>query len=190
VGTDGTGGSVATSSDGVTWTDRTAVGSSWVSVTYGTGTGDVRFVAASRDNGTNNIMTSPDGITWTLRSSATTSRPISVTFGDGLFVAVTDQGSGTQRVQTSPDGINWTLRTTPNVGWTSVAYGTPTINGTVTPTFVAVTTNGIMTSSGSSGSGAGNGGAGGNGGAVGTGGTGGAAGQPGGTTGANGQNGV
>ena len=65
----------------------------------------------------------------------------SVTFGNGLFVAVA--GAGTNRVITSPDGINWTGRASSNETntWISVTYG----NGL----FVAVAdfgTNRIMTS--------------------------------------------
>ncbi|CAG1006024.1 hypothetical protein RHIZO_03226 [Rhizobiaceae bacterium] len=64
----------------------------------------------------------------------------SVTYGNGLFVAV--GGSGTSRVMTSPDGVTWTSRTAAqNNYWHSVAFG----NGT----FVAVATDGtnrVMTS--------------------------------------------
>lgn len=64
----------------------------------------------------------------------------SVTYGNGLFVAV--GGSGTSRVMTSPDGLNWTSRTAAqNNYWHSVTFG----NGT----FVAVSmdgTNRVMTS--------------------------------------------
>ena len=50
-----------------------------------------------------------DGITWSSRTSATNNNWVSVTYGNGLFVAVSDTGSG-NRVMTSPDGITWTLR--------------------------------------------------------------------------------
>ena len=32
-------------------------------------------------------------------------------------------GEAGNRVMTSPDGITWTIRTSPDSGWTSVAYG-------------------------------------------------------------------
>ena len=56
----------------------------------------------------NRIITSPDGINWTARTppSPNDSTWRSVTYGNGLFVAVAD--SGTHRIITSPDGINWT----------------------------------------------------------------------------------
>jgi hypothetical protein len=87
-------------------------------------------------------MTSPDGITWTSRTSAADNQWWSVTYGNGLFVAVSDDGGG-NRVMTSPDGITWTSRTSAaNEGWVSVAYG----NGL----FVAISFigagNGVMTS--------------------------------------------
>jgi hypothetical protein len=46
-----------------------------------------------------------------------------ITFGNGLFVAVSGDSSGS-RVITSPDGITWTPRTSPdNIQWISVTYG-------------------------------------------------------------------
>jgi hypothetical protein len=67
-------------------------------------------------------MTSPDGITWTSRTAAANNSWYSVTYGNGLFVAVS--WDGTNRIMTSPDGINWTSRTSPiNLQWTSVTYG-------------------------------------------------------------------
>ena len=64
----------------------------------------------------------------------------SITYGNGLFVAVA--ATGTNRVMTSPDGVTWTARSATgddNI-WTSVTYG----NGL----FVAVAddgTNRVMT---------------------------------------------
>jgi hypothetical protein len=49
-------------------------------------------------------MTSPDGITWTSRSSAADLVWKSVTYGNGLFVAVAFSGTG-NRVMTSPTTI-------------------------------------------------------------------------------------
>ena len=67
-------------------------------------------------------MTSPDGITWTARTAAQAKRWPSVTYGNGLFVAVSS--TGTNRVMTSPDGITWTARTAAAANvWTSVTYG-------------------------------------------------------------------
>ncbi|MEZ4939657.1 MAG: HYR domain-containing protein [Saprospiraceae bacterium] len=82
----------------------------------------------------------PDGISWTARNAAEASLWRSVTYGNGLFVAVAE--NGTNRVMTSPDGISWTARSAAEANqWTSVTYG----NGL----FVAVSQNGanrVMTS--------------------------------------------
>jgi len=68
-------------------------------------------------------MTSPDGINWTIRASAADNGWYSVTYGGGLFVAVSLTGTG-NRVMTSPDGINWTIRASAaNNQWISVTYG-------------------------------------------------------------------
>jgi hypothetical protein len=81
------------------------------------------------------------GTSWTSRTSAADSTWNSITYGNGLFVAVSSTGTG-NRVMTSPDGINWTIRTSAaDNGWLSVTYG----NGL----FVAVSqlsATGVMTS--------------------------------------------
>lgn len=76
-----------------------------------------------------------------LSSWASESSPVvrvwqSVTYGNGLFVAVANDGIAAQQIMTSPDGITWTSRTSPNVlQWKSITYG----NGI----FVAVAQNGV-----------------------------------------------
>ena len=73
------------------------------------------------------------GTIWTSRTSAADNAWNSVTYGNGLFVAVASSGTG-NRVMTSPDGITWTSRTSAaDYTWNSITYG----NGL----FVAVGTN-------------------------------------------------
>jgi hypothetical protein len=68
-------------------------------------------------------MTSPDGITWTPRTAAADNDWRSVTYGNGLFVAVSSTGIG-NHIMTSPDGITWTSRTSAaDNSWQSVTYG-------------------------------------------------------------------
>ena len=63
------------------------------------------------------------GESWTSRTSAANNEWRSVTYGNGLFVAVSATGTG-NRVMTSPDGITWTGRGSPNeTSWLSVTYG-------------------------------------------------------------------
>ena len=57
-------------------------------------------MAVGRTGTGDRVMTSPDGITWTLRTSAADNRWSSVTYGNGLFVAVAITGAG-NRVMTS-----------------------------------------------------------------------------------------
>ncbi len=82
-----------------------------------------------------------EGSTWTPQAAAEANEWISVTYGNGFFVAVAAFG-GTNRVMTSPDGITWTARAAAEANdWLSVTYG----NGL----FVAVArdgTNRVMTS--------------------------------------------
>ena len=79
------------------------------------------------------------GYPWTARSAAEANTWYAVTYGNGLFVAVAN--NGTNRVMTSPDGVTWTARSAAQANlWSAVTYG----NGL----FVAVAysgTNRVMT---------------------------------------------
>lgn len=106
---------VMTSTDGITWTARSAPASVWFSVTYGNGL----FVAVAAV-GTDRIMTSPDGVTWTPRGS-TTDAWQSIAYGNGTFAAV---GTGpTNTVMTSTDAVTWSSSSGLSGNWSSVAWG-------------------------------------------------------------------
>ncbi|MEZ4195141.1 MAG: hypothetical protein R3B53_01955 [Candidatus Paceibacterota bacterium] len=87
------------------------------------------------------VMRSLDGTVWATSTSAANNNWTSVTYGNGLFVAVS-ASSTTSNVMTSPDGITWTLQTgASSNSWQAVTYG----NGL----FVAVASTGsgqVMTS--------------------------------------------
>jgi len=136
---------VMTSPDGVTWTPQIVPeANAWSSVVFGNGlfvavACGINATTCNTTAGGNRVMTSPDGSTWTARPAAAANQWTSITFGNGLFVAVAD--GGTNRVMTSPDGITWTTRTPPGNPWRSVTFG----NGL----FVAVAEGGhnrVMTS--------------------------------------------
>jgi hypothetical protein len=79
---------------------------------------------------------------WTSRASAADNDWNAISYGNGLFVAVSGNGTG-NRVMTSNDGITWTSRTSAaDLAWRGVAYGNNT--------FVAVAPSlfgqGVMTS--------------------------------------------
>jgi hypothetical protein len=65
-------------------------------------------------------MYSADGITWSPATEAQTNAWQSVTYGNGLFVAVSS--NGTNRVMTSPDGIIWTSRSIEANQWSGIVY--------------------------------------------------------------------
>ena len=68
-------------------------------------------------------LSASTGITWTSRTPATDNDWFSVTYGNGIFVAVAASGAG-NRVMTSPDGIAWTSRTSASDNsWYGVTYG-------------------------------------------------------------------
>ena len=79
---------------------------------------------------------------WTIRTSAADNNWLSVTYGNGLYVAVANTGTG-NRVMTSPDGITWTIRTSAaDNNWYSVTYG----NGLYVAIGASGTGNRVMTS--------------------------------------------
>lgn len=65
------------------------------------------------------------GIDWTTRTSAANNSWASVTYGNGVFVAVSSEGTAlANRVMTSPDGVTWTPRAAAaDYFWTAVTYG-------------------------------------------------------------------
>ncbi len=81
------------------------------------------------------------GDTWTSQTTLVDNYWVSITYGNGLFVAVAENGTG-DRVMTSPDGITWASQTSAaDNQWISVTYGKGL--------FVAVAnsgTNRVMTS--------------------------------------------
>jgi len=99
----GDNGTILTSPDGTTWTQRTSPPGPFgarvhlYDVTYGNGL----FVAVG-DNGT--ILTSPDGTTWAKRNSGTSEEFLGVTYGNGIFLTIGLDGN----ILISPDGTTWT----------------------------------------------------------------------------------
>jgi len=61
--------------------------------------------------------------TWTAQQAANTNKWIGVTYGNGLFVAISWEGREDNRVMTSPDGITWTSRKAPKASWAKITYG-------------------------------------------------------------------
>jgi hypothetical protein len=101
VARNGSADRVMTSPDGITWTSRTsAADSNWTSVTNGNGLFVAiaqrldPFASTAQSSTVNQVMTSPDGINWTARNLAVNNDWRSVTYGNGLFVAVASFGSG------------------------------------------------------------------------------------------------
>ena len=110
----GHSGTILTSSDGTSWTERTSGTSmSLRGVTYGNGL----FVTVG-DRGT--ILTSSNGTSWTGRNSGTSVDLREVTYGNGLFVTV----GRSFTFLTSSDGFSWTQQRTSGTsdGLTGVTY--------------------------------------------------------------------
>jgi hypothetical protein len=83
-----------------------------------------------------------NGTTWASRTSAANNHWYSVTYGNGLFIAVGVSGAG-NRVMTSPDGITWTSRASAaDNNWYGVTYG----DGLFVAVSYSGTDNRVMTS--------------------------------------------
>ena len=93
----GSGSSILTSPDGLTWTKQTTGIIYTLSDVVWTGT---QFVAVG---GHGSILTSPDGVTWTQRSSGTSLSLSGIAWSGTRFIAVGDVGI----VLSSTDGITW-----------------------------------------------------------------------------------
>lgn len=111
IGGDAGAGSIQTSPDGITWTQRqaTTAGYGVYSLAYS----GALFVAFY-DNGTDTkTYTSADALTWTAHAQAVRlgiSFGNGCAFGAGLFVAGVGMATNTH-LYTSTDGITWTSRT-------------------------------------------------------------------------------
>jgi hypothetical protein len=146
----GVDGSIITSGDSVTWKSATALAVNAGQVMNGIAYGNGSYVAvgaggyiATNTSGSGNPGSDPtstisDIITgaWVPQTSGTTQDLYSVTFVNGDFIAVGQQGT----LLSSHDGVNWTKR---NTGTSNdllqVAYGAAT--------YVAVGSNGTIISS-------------------------------------------
>ncbi|MFZ6666411.1 T9SS type A sorting domain-containing protein [Peijinzhouia sedimentorum] len=107
-----------------------------IHVELGTGVGGTngQFLLSPENFSFTVASASPlSGDTWISASAAEANQWLSVTYGNGRFVAVAQ--TGTNRVMYSDDGVNWTAASSPEANsWISVTYG----NGR----FVAVSVDG------------------------------------------------
>ena len=129
--------SFSTSTGRITGTPTTAASSRnyTITATNATGTATQAFLLT--------VSAPVSGpLTWTSRSAGANNSWNSVTYGSGIFVAVSSSGSGS-RVMTSPDGITWTGRTAAsNNSWWDVTYA----NGIFVAVAIGGVENYVMTS--------------------------------------------
>jgi hypothetical protein len=121
------GGKLATSRDGVTWTEQTPpAGTSWAAGIFAQN----KFVAlSSTDSGefSTNVMTSSDGLSWSLASDGLPPGSLwaSIAYGNGTFVAGSAGTFSVTYMATSPDAVTWTPVTVPagSAGMVELAFG-------------------------------------------------------------------
>jgi photosystem II stability/assembly factor-like uncharacterized protein len=124
----GCNGSIFTSSNGVSWTQRTS-GGVCVQAVERVGISNVEYVAVGESGA---INTSPEGLSWSPRSSGVTNRLRGIAGGCSKIVVVSDGGI----IKSSTNGTSWV--TADSVGGDLNAI---TCNG---DTFVAVGKNGVV----------------------------------------------
>ena len=109
-----------TSSNGTTWTNRTAPGNGeWWKVIW---VNELSlFVCVGTSTGSR-VMTSPDGITWTLRTAGAENNWKSVAWSPSLNLLVAISDTGTNQIMTSSNGINWTSYICPYGLWYSIQW--------------------------------------------------------------------
>ena len=130
---------VATSIDGINWTERTLpVSDNWESITYGNGT----WIAVAY--GSNVAVKSTDTITWTQITLPYSYEYKSIAYGNSTFVILA-QNVNVALISTDY-GVTWTPISIPPAGssWQSITYGNGkffavSANGSVS----TVSTNGI-----------------------------------------------
>jgi hypothetical protein len=110
---------ISSSSDGITWTQRSSAGDfRGGKLVYA---GGLWFAAINGGN----LYTSSNGTTWTSRSPSFSSEQfIGAAFGNGVYTIL---GSG-GLLQSSTDGVTWTSRTNPLAGnnwWTGSSVNGP-----------------------------------------------------------------
>jgi hypothetical protein len=132
---------VETSSDGFNWTIAPSpTGAGLSGVAFGNGQFMVVGIPSSPSNWV--VSASADGLTWTNRLAGSY-QLTSVTYGDGMFVAV----GRNSIVLTSTDGISWMNRTVPlPVDFGRIAYGNGcfvAVNGGSAKGVVIISTNAV-----------------------------------------------
>ena len=86
------------------WILRTSRNATWNKITYG----DNKFIAVGNSSA---IMSSNDGgENWTSQILGVGTSLSNITYGNGLFVAISNTLNNAQKIYSSPDGITWTPR--------------------------------------------------------------------------------
>jgi hypothetical protein len=124
-----------TSTDGVTWTQRTLpVSRNWTDMIYG---GNQFILVATT---TTTTLYSSDGINWNTATLPTSKGWKSVAYGNGIYVILANNSSTTVY---SNDGINWNTGMGLGSTVTDMAFGNNNFVAVENGTIVATSTDGI-----------------------------------------------
>jgi hypothetical protein len=125
---------IATSTDGITWTQRSLpITNNWNDIIYG----DKFAIVASQ---TDKIAYSTNGISWTTADLPESAGWKSIAYGNNTYVAI---GYNLANIIVSNDLINWTSNIVLNGPWNKIIYKNNTFIIIGSTTTVLTSTNGI-----------------------------------------------
>jgi hypothetical protein len=125
---------IATSSDGITWTQRALPETKdWTDIIYANG----KFILVG--NNTTTMLYSSDGINWSTGTLPDSLLWKCVSYGNGTYVVLVTNSALTAY---STDGINWTQGLAINASWTDIAYGNNNFVAISSGAIVITSTNG------------------------------------------------
>ena len=126
---------IVTSSDGITWTQRSLpVSRSWRDILYAHN----QFVLIAENSDT--VLYSSDGITWGSSSLPEAATWRCLGYGNDIYVALVYQSS---RTAYSSDGITWQTGTSLPYSWTDLSYGNNTFIAIGIGAVTMTSTNGL-----------------------------------------------
>jgi hypothetical protein len=141
-------GYIYTSTDSLTWTNRTSGGEGTSQSPYAPTYQNDRWIipgwgAASSDTNGRGFLYSTDGITWTTKdlSAVHATRTVSVYYAGGLWVAICPNGATTNAIATSTNFTTFTGRTSPT---TNAPYGMVYLNHEGTNYYIICCGGGVL----------------------------------------------
>ena len=141
-------GYLYTSTDSLTWTNRTSGGEGTAQSNYPATYQNDRWIipgwgAASPDTNGRGFLYSTNGTTWTTLdlTAVHDTRTVAVYYAGGLWMALCPQGATTKAIATSTNFTTWTARTSPT---TNAPYSMAYVNYEGTYYYIVACSGGVL----------------------------------------------